>query len=209
MKFARSRAGVQQAPSTAIGPHQTRHDSFLDQLANCSPNPADGFLGSSSPFRSGCRRRHIDTDRGLRLPYLPHGRFLHVPPTEPSADWDTEFGTPWWQSRDYTIGRLSAKTRKVYIVNALTQQKDLLEVCAEETIEEIRERYMEYNAHAMSYTWKKLGEDGEKFEKLMMGSNLADNGIEDEDDAFEDLGIDDGFYYPAIHVYFNDDLTYA
>ena len=73
--------------------------------------------------------RHYDTDRGLRLPHLPFGRFLHVAPIEPSADWNTDFGTPWWQSKDHAIGKLSAKTRKVYVVNALTQQRDLLE-CA-------------------------------------------------------------------------------
>lgn len=32
---------------------------------------------------------------------------------------------------------------------------------------------------------------------------------EDESDEFEDLGIDYDYYYPAIHVYFNDDLTTA
>jgi hypothetical protein len=152
--------------------------------------------------------RHMDTERGLRLPHLPHGRFLHVPPLEPTADWSTEFGTPWWQDKDMLIGRLSEKTRKVQIVNALTGQNDLLTVCSEEYLNEIRDRYQEYNKHAGSYTWKKLTDDG-KFQKLDMGITLADNGIPDEDDEFEALGIDDGYYYPTIHVYFNDDLTYA
>jgi hypothetical protein len=57
----------------------------------------------------------MDTDRGLRLPHLPHGRFLHVPPTEPTADWDTDFGTPWWSNKNYLLGQLSAKTRKVVV----------------------------------------------------------------------------------------------
>jgi hypothetical protein len=149
----------------------------------------------------------VDTEKGMRLPYLPYGRFLHVPPTEPTSDWSTEIGTPWWQGKDYIIGQLSRKTRKVHIVNALTQQDDLLTVCSEETINEIRDRYMEYNEHAKSYTWKKL--EGDKFVKLDMKATLEVNGILDEDNDFESLGIEDGYYYPTIHVYFNDDLTYA
>ena len=31
----------------------------------------------------------------------------------------------------------------------------------------------------------------------------------DESDDFDDLEIDFDYYYPAIHVYFNDDLTIA
>ena len=150
----------------------------------------------------------MDTDRGMRLPHLPHGRFLHIPPTEPSADWSTDFGTPWWSNKDYIIGELSRKTRKVFIVNALTQQQDLLTVASEESIAEIRDRYMEYNRHAASYTWKKLSEEG-KFVKLDMTLTLEENGVPDDEDDFESLGIDDGYYYPSIHVYFNDDLTYA
>jgi len=67
---------------------------------------------------------------------------------------------------------------------------------------------MEYNKHAKSYTWKKLTNEG-KFVKVDMKLNLEMNGIMDEDTDFEALGIEDGYYYPVIHVYFNDDLTYA
>ena len=90
------------------------------------------------------------------MPYLPYGRFLHVPPSEPTAAWDTSFGAPWWQNDALVIGQLTAKTRKVQILNVLTDQTDLLTVCSEETIAEIRDRYMEYNEHAQSYTFKKL-----------------------------------------------------
>jgi len=48
----------------------------------------------------------------------------------------------------------------VKIVNTLTKREDVLTVCSEETIKEIRDRYLEYNAHAASYAWKKL--DGEE-----------------------------------------------
>lgn len=52
------------------------------------------------------------------------------------------------------IGQLSKKTRKIRVVNTLTTQDDLLEVCSEETLLEIQDRYTDYNKHAGSYTWK-------------------------------------------------------
>lgn len=152
-------------------------------------------------------KTYIDPDRGMRLPYTPHGRFIDVPPSEPTASWSTSFGIPWWQNEDIIVGRLSEKTRKIMIVNVLTQQKDVLEVCSEETMLEIRDRYMEYNKHAESYTWKKLHEG--KFVVMNMQKTLDENGVIDESDDFEELGIDEDFYYPIIHVYFEDNLTIA
>lgn len=51
--------------------------------------------------------------------------------------------------------------------------------------------------------WKRLGK------LLDMNLDLASNGIEDESDAFETLGIDYDEHLPAIHLYFSDDLTVA
>lgn len=58
------------------------------------------------------------------------------------------------------MGQVSKKTRKMVVVNTLTRKQDVLTVCSEETINEIRDRYLSYNAHAGSYTWKRL-EKGE------------------------------------------------
>jgi len=106
------------------------------------------------------------------------------------------------------------------VVNVLTQQADILEVCDEETIEEIRTRqiinsnlsylsshyrYLEYNAHALCYTWKQLKND--TFVKMDMSKTLAQSGINDEGMAFEHMGIDEDQFMPVVHVYFNDDLT--
>lgn len=44
-------------------------------------------------------KTHVDPALNLRVPYLPHGRFLHVPPSLPVSNWATDFGTPWWQVR--------------------------------------------------------------------------------------------------------------
>lgn len=133
--------------------------------------------------------------------YCPYGRYLHIPPPEPTSDYSTEIGIPWWQDTRYCIGYLSKKVRKIIIVNMLTAQKDTLEVCAEETLSDIRQRYLAYNKHAKSYTWKRLGRP------LDMTKTLEENGVVDEANEFADLRLDDDFYIPTLHVYFNDDLT--
>ena len=47
------------------------------------------------------------------------------------------------------------KVRKIMIVNTLTHQENIIEVCSEETIYEILDRYKVINEHAESYTWKR------------------------------------------------------
>lgn len=68
---------------------------------------------------------------------------------------------------------------------------------------EIQDRYLKYNAHAGSYTWKYDGRN------LNMAKTLSENGILDEDDEFYQLSMNDDTYLQAIHLYFNDDLTEA
>jgi hypothetical protein len=46
----------------------------------------------------------------------------------------------------------------------------MLAVCAEESLAEVRSRYIKYNAHALSYTWKRLGRS------LNMELTLEENG---------------------------------
>ena len=101
------------------------------------------------------------------------------------------------------IGSLTGKTRKIKLINMLTKHEDTVEVASEETINEILDRYLEINQHAASYTWKRLGKE------LNMDRNLAQNDIPDETDELIELGIDVDEYIPAIHLYFDDDLTIA
>jgi hypothetical protein len=68
---------------------------------------------------------------------------------------------------------------------------------------EILDRYLELNEHAASYTWKRLGRP------LDMERTLEENDIPDEIEEYLDLGIDEDSYVPAVHLYFNDDLTVA
>ncbi len=68
---------------------------------------------------------------------------------------------------------------------------------------EILDRFLPYNTHAASYTWKRLGK------VLDMNANLTENGIPDETQECLNLGLDPEDYIPAVHIYFNDDLTIA
>jgi len=68
---------------------------------------------------------------------------------------------------------------------------------------EILDRYLEYNNHAASYTWKRLARP------LDMDKTLEENDIPDETEEFQDLNIDEDEYVPAVHLYYNDDLTVA
>ena len=76
-------------------------------------------------------------------------------------------------------------------------------MCGEETISEILERYLKYNAHAASYTWKYNGQN------LDMGKTLEENLINDEDETFYRLRMNDDEFIQSVHLYFNDDLTDA
>ena len=79
----------------------------------------------------------------------------------------------------------------------------LKQVCSEEILDEILERYLKYNAHANSYTWKYDGNN------LDMKRTLSENGIKDDDEDFYILSMNDDTFLQAIHLYFNDDLTEA
>ncbi|MEQ2159526.1 Cytochrome b5 domain-containing protein 1, partial [Goodea atripinnis] len=133
--------------------------------------------------------------------YTPRGRFVHVPPNGPCSDWDSDIGQPWWKDRRYEVGLLSAKTRWIRILNTLTSQEQLLEVCSEETLEEILQRFLRFNSHARSYTWKHQGQI------LDMRKTLAENGIMDDDLELDQLRLDRDIFIPTILLNFNDDLT--
>ncbi|GAB5371417.1 hypothetical protein AAMO2058_001578100 [Amorphochlora amoebiformis] len=145
----------------------------------------------------------VDPTTGIITPYLPYGRYLHIAPLDPTTKWATDFGTPWWKDEKSCIGKLSKKPRKLTIVNTLTSQEHTLEVASEETINEIQTRYLKINGHADSYTWKR------KKKPMNMNKTLEQNGVIDESDELNKLGIGENAYTPVLHLYFNDDLTVA
>lgn len=152
-------------------------------------------------------RMYIDPTTELEVPFLPMGRFLHAGPDEPSAAWSTEIGTPWWKDKELCVGTLTQKTRRLKLLNMLTKQETILEVCMEETLLEIQKRYIAYNEHAASYTWKRT--DAKVGRVLDMHKTLDENDVPDETPTFDALSIDEDFYVPTLHLYFSDDLTVA
>lgn len=49
---------------------------------------------------------------------------------------------PWWKDSQYIIGKLTKKTMKIKITNMLTRKDDIIKICQEETISDIKNRYM-------------------------------------------------------------------
>ncbi|XP_074839274.1 cytochrome b5 domain-containing protein 1 isoform X1 [Carettochelys insculpta] len=135
---------------------------------------------------------HIDPLTGCLQYYTPQGRFLHIPPPLPRSDWANDFGLPWWKDSKYEVGFLASKTRRIRIINTLTSQEHVLEVCAEESMWDILRRYLPYNPHAASYTWKYEGVN------LDMDKTLEQNKILDEDEEFYQLSLDSDLFMPAI-----------
>ncbi|XP_008298534.1 cytochrome b5 domain-containing protein 1 isoform X1 [Stegastes partitus] len=146
-------------------------------------------------------RTYVDPGSSCVRYYTPRGRFIHVPPAGPRSDWASDFGEPWWRDQNYQVGLLSTKTRWIRVINTLTSQEQRLEVCSEETLEDIVQRYLRYNAHARSYTWKHDGRS------LDMSWTLSENGVVDGDAELEELRLDRDAFTPAILLHFNDDLT--
>eukprot|EP00667_Euglena_gracilis_P025122 EG_transcript_29278 len=139
---------------------------------------------------TGDLKQCVDPRTGLRQYYTPYGRFVHVMPSIVTSVLDNDFDLPWWQDPQYIIGDLTARTRVIRIINTLTHHEANLVVCREETLNEIQDRYLAFNAHAGSYTWKRMGR------MLDMSLTLEENGIADESEEFCELGLPDDYYIP-------------
>jgi len=68
---------------------------------------------------------------------------------------------------------------------------------------EILNRYLKFNAHAGSYTWKYDSRN------LDMDKTLEQNSIQDDDEDFYKLSMNDDTFLQSVQLYFNDDLTEA
>jgi hypothetical protein len=100
------------------------------------------------------------------------------------------FGDAWWRQEKLIVGLLTQKTRKLRVVNMLLSTAHVIDVCAEQKICDIKDLYRSYNAHAGSYTWKKLGSDG-KMEVLDGLKTLEENGLPDMSAELAELLIDE------------------
>ncbi|CBH14986.1 TAX-2 [Trypanosoma equiperdum] len=181
----------------------TRYASLLQPLILAAGTDMTHLLDKKTMDFKTC----IDPETGFRTYAQPFGRFAHTPTVLPDSSIDLSYEVPWWQDERYVIGQLTRKTRKIRIVNTLNGHEHTLEVCSEETLREIvMTRYLSHNAHALSYTWRRL--DSEPRD-LDMDKTLDENGVLDESEEFESLGLNADYYIPALHLYYDDDLTEA
>ncbi|KAA6401354.1 MAG: putative flagellar associated protein [Streblomastix strix] len=146
--------------------------------------------------KTGNIRTELDDSSGLTEPYTAGRKILHVLPTAPRTDRPNDFVIPWYKDEKYKVGFLTKKSRKIRLHNMLNHEEHILEVCKEETLGQIRARYLEHNAHAHSYTWKHLRR------VLDMHKTLEDNGIPDEDGLYEEYAIDRDVNIPTLHLYY-------
>ena len=58
------------------------------------------------------------------------------------------FEEPWFKRKDLVKGYLTGRTRRLRVVNMLLRSEEVIEVCSEQTISEIRDTFKAYNAHA-------------------------------------------------------------
>eukprot|EP01064_Diplonema_japonicum_P037752 TRINITY_DN8958_c0_g1_i1.p1 TRINITY_DN8958_c0_g1~~TRINITY_DN8958_c0_g1_i1.p1 ORF type:complete len:228 (+),score=35.81 TRINITY_DN8958_c0_g1_i1:159-842(+) len=149
-------------------------------------------------------RKCVDLSTGLKAYLQPGGKFIHVPSLAVDTKIDHGYDKPWWVDPKYVVGYLTVKPRLIRIVNTLTTHETTLEVCSEETLYDIQTRYLTVNAHARSYTWKRQETTSRE---LDMSKTLEENNIPDESEEFAKLGLPDDYYTPALHIYFDDDLT--
>lgn len=83
-------------------------------------------------------RKYIDPQTNQEAPFLPMGRFIHCPNADGSVNSSPAFEGPWWADKGLHVGTLTRKTREIKLLNMLTKQETVLEVCTEETLNEIR-----------------------------------------------------------------------
>ncbi|KAI9138809.1 hypothetical protein BKA69DRAFT_1031120 [Paraphysoderma sedebokerense] len=156
--------------------------------------------------KTGNVKSFIDPVTNCSMPFTPDGRFVQIPPAEPRDDFNMDqLNNPWWMDiqKKYWVGKLSANSRKIKIVNTLTKDEHVIEICSEENLLAVQEKFLTYNAHAKGYMWKRLGK------LLDMDLTLEENEIVNESDEFIKLEMNDEEWLPVIHLYFTDDLTVA
>ncbi|XP_053625297.1 cytochrome b5 domain-containing protein 1 isoform X1 [Plodia interpunctella] len=150
-------------------------------------------------FKSDEWVQYVHPIVGTRTPFMQHGPDK-TKPVVPSTRW-RPVEDPWWLDEKYVVGKATAKTRPIRIVNTLTGSTVTLEVCSEETIYQIMMRYLPHNGHMQSYTWRYLGKG------LCYDKNLTDNGVLDDRERFADVNLAENNHIPALLIYYNDDHT--
>lgn len=72
-------------------------------------NPLINVAGTSIShwFKDNSRdlKTFVDPVRNIEMPYTPYGRFIHVPPPDPT-DRVESVALPWWKDDRYIVGKV-------------------------------------------------------------------------------------------------------
>lgn len=128
------------------------------------------------------------TVNGTRIPLLP------------AAFVTTDSGNYyWWNDPCLVLGQITARPRKLRIINTLTTKTQLMTVCEEDTLQVIRQKYYKYNWHLDGYHWNRFDSERGKYFGLCMDKTLTENGFLYEND----------YVPPSIWLKFKDDKSVA
>ena len=96
---------------------------------------------------TGDVRTHVSPITEHEAPYTPRRNggvaFLHVPDhSRVASDVEAPPEVPWWRDESLVVGRLTARSRKVRLLNMESTLEVTLEVPSEEIIADIAARYV-------------------------------------------------------------------
>ncbi|XP_017775365.1 PREDICTED: cytochrome b5 domain-containing protein 1 [Nicrophorus vespilloides] len=152
--------------------------------------------------RDGDILHYVHPVSGCHDPYIPHGRIPDVEVQVPATRWQPLDRKPWWKDPKYEVGLLTKKVRPIRIINPLFGLEVHMNVCCEDTVLRIKERYSIFNSDANIYLWRYM--DNVLNDEL----TLEENGIIDETDRFGSVGLSPTFYVPAIMIFYNDEFRW-
>uniref|UniRef100_A0A182Y672 Uncharacterized protein n=1 Tax=Anopheles stephensi TaxID=30069 RepID=A0A182Y672_ANOST len=78
-----------------------------------------------------------------------------VPVFVPCLERNPATGLYWYRDPGLVIGRITFHPCPVKIINTLTFHATEMIVCYEDTIGDVREKYLRYNDNAKQYEWRK------------------------------------------------------
>uniref|UniRef100_A0A182SGW6 Cytochrome b5 heme-binding domain-containing protein n=1 Tax=Anopheles maculatus TaxID=74869 RepID=A0A182SGW6_9DIPT len=84
----------------------------------------------------------------------------------------------WYRDPGLVIGRITFHPCPVKIINTLTFHATEMIVCYEDTIGDVREKYLRYNDNAKQYEWRKDLSEGSEDGQLQMDKTLTENGYQ-------------------------------
>lgn len=102
----------------------------------------------------------------------------NVPVFPPAFEKESDDHDFWWCGDGYVVGKITRVERRVRIINTLTRKTISMNVCEEDSIEKIKQKYAKrFNRNADNYIWRKTSSSDPKPGQLFMDKTLTQNDI--------------------------------